>query len=185
MIEPYIKRVVSGDTNAFRFIINHYKQMVFSVAMQIVRDNHLAEDAAQETFFKAYKNIKKFKGKSQFSTWLYRIAVNESLALLKQPWAKDDSVDLKEELYNPSENLVEDLLELTERKHIINQALLQLKPKESLVLQLFYLQEQSVAEVARIIGIKKEHVKVLLHRARKNIYEVLSKQFANELKVLL
>ncbi len=184
MVEPYIERVVSGDTNAFRFIINHYKQMVFSVAMQIVRDNHLAEDAAQETFLKAYKNIRKFKGKSQFSTWLYRIAVNESLALCKQSWAKD-APNLQSEAYEPPENLVEDLLEVSERKLIINQALLQLKPKESLVLQLFYLQEQSVAEVAKIIGIKKEHVKVLLHRARKNFYEVLSKQFANELSVLL
>lgn len=185
MVEPYIKRVVAGDTNAFRFVINHYKQMVFSVAIQIVRDQHLAEDAAQETFLKAYKNLKKFKGKSQFSTWLYRIAVNESLAIVKQRWNResftDDNLDAE---FDSSEDWVNEIMEHKDRKQVIQKVLMQLKPKESLVLQLFYLQEQSVEEVSKIIGIKKDHVKVLLHRARKSFYQILNKQFANELSLL-
>ena len=75
MDEQYIRRVIEGDTNAFRFIISKYKDMSFSIAISIVKSDLTAEEAVQDAFVKAFQNLRKFKFKSKFSTWLYKIVV--------------------------------------------------------------------------------------------------------------
>ena len=69
----YIERVKKGDTASFQFLVEKYQDLVFSVALKVVRNPDDAQDAAQEGFIKAYQQLYKFEGKSKFSTWLYTI----------------------------------------------------------------------------------------------------------------
>ena len=163
MDEQYIRRVIEGDTNAFRFIISKYKDMSFSIAISIVKSDLTAEEAVQDAFVKAFQNLRKFKFKSKFSTWLYKIVVNE---------AYDEGDSLKG-------------LNEFEQREIINSTLKQMPSSESLVLRLFYLEEYSIAEVKEVTGLNNSNVKVILHRARKRFYSVLEKSLKHELRTIL
>ena len=75
----YIAKVINGDTNSFAYLVDSYKDMVFSLAYKMTKNKEESEEVSQDTFIKAYKNLNKFKGESKFSTWLYRIAYHTSL----------------------------------------------------------------------------------------------------------
>ena len=68
-----IEKVVAGDRNAFAFLVDRYKDMVFSVALRMARNTEEAEEIAQDAFVKAFLSLASFRGKARFSTWLYRI----------------------------------------------------------------------------------------------------------------
>ena len=80
MDEIYIQKVLEGDINSFRYLVDRYKDMSFSIAISILKDENEAEDAIQDAFIKAFNSLRGFRNRSKFSTWLYRIVVNESLA---------------------------------------------------------------------------------------------------------
>ena len=84
MIETYIQKVLSGDKDAFRYIITKYKDMAYSFAISVVKDEFLAQEVLQISFIRAYSKLHTFKGNSKFSTWLYRIVVNESFKILNK-----------------------------------------------------------------------------------------------------
>ena len=76
----YIEKVLNNDVAAFSKLIDKHKEMVFTVAVRILRNREDAEEIAQDTFIKAYKSLKTFKRESKFSTWLYRIAYNAAIS---------------------------------------------------------------------------------------------------------
>ncbi|MDD7914620.1 RNA polymerase sigma factor [Polaribacter ponticola] len=80
----YINKVINGDTNAFAYLVDTYKNMVFSLAFKMTKNREEAEEISQDTFVKAFKNLHKFKGDSKFSTWLYRIAYHACLDAIKK-----------------------------------------------------------------------------------------------------
>jgi len=179
MVENYIQKVLNGDGDAFRFIINDYKNVAFSFAMSVLKDEYLAQEALQISFIKVYSKLHTFKGKSKFSTWLYRIVVNESFKVLKKQ--KNNFIvfdELAETLAVES-----DAYKIKDKndyeKYYINEALKRLKPKESLVLRLFYLEEHSIKEIIDITGWSKSNIKVILHRARVNMKKRMQKYFTN------
>ncbi|HRU39646.1 MAG TPA: RNA polymerase sigma factor, partial [Candidatus Goldiibacteriota bacterium] len=92
-----VKKVKSGDTDAFREIIGKYKKVVFNHARSFLRNTQEAEDACQEIFISIYNNIRKFRGDSKFSTWVYRITVNTCKNKLKQ--LKRQRARIAEEAY--------------------------------------------------------------------------------------
>jgi RNA polymerase sigma-70 factor (ECF subfamily) len=185
MDEVYIKRVIKGDIEAFRYIIREYQHMAFTVAMSVVKDEFIAEDIAQEAFIKAFENIKKFRFQSKFSTWLYRIVVNLSFKQLKKLKLREgDFISSGTESTETAPDGFDKMNE-TDRKYYINEALRLLSPNESLALRLFYLDENSLEEVGNITGWSASNVKVILHRARKNFYAALHKVLKNEMKTIL
>jgi len=173
MDELYIRKVLEGDPEAFRYFLKKYKDMAFHLAVSIVKDAYYAEEVAQDAFMKAFKGLRSFNGTAKFKTWFYRIVINEAFQRLRK---------LKKEMVSfvPPEEIV--FLECTslyelqeeEQKHIIGESLNKLPPKESLVLTLFYLEEYSLAEICNITGWSLSNTKVILHRARKNIRSMLS-----------
>lgn len=169
----YISKVCNGDTEAFRYFIKEYKDMAFSIAVSVVKDDRVGEEIVQDAFTKAYCSLKKFNKESKFSTWFYRIVVNESLTALKK--LKKEIIVFKAEYDNeiPDESSLVSL-KLEERRHLINKALSQLPPNESLALSLFYLQEENLKEVREITGWSESNAKVILHRARKSMFAVLN-----------
>jgi RNA polymerase sigma-70 factor (ECF subfamily) len=74
--QVYIEKIINGDTNAFSILVERYKDLVYTLAIRMVKHKEEAEEITQDTFIKAYKSIHKFKGDSKFSTWIYRVDYN-------------------------------------------------------------------------------------------------------------
>jgi RNA polymerase sigma-70 factor (ECF subfamily) len=83
MDEIYIRKILEGNSEEFRYIIDKYKDMAYSIAMSVVKDEFLAEEIIQTSFVKAFEGLDSFKGNSKFSTWFYRIVTNESFKIAK------------------------------------------------------------------------------------------------------
>ena len=129
---------------------------------------------------KAFKNIGSFSKKSTFSTWFYRIVMNEALMrLIKLKKEIIDYTDINDDDIS-DENAILSLKE-DEQTYLINEALQKLSSRESLALRLFYLQEESVKEVCEITGWSEANTKIILHRARKNMFLVLTQLMKTDL----
>jgi RNA polymerase sigma-70 factor (ECF subfamily) len=179
MDEIFIKKVCAGDRDAFRYFVTKYKDMAFTVAVSIVKDNFIAQEVVQDAFIKAFKNLQNYKGKAAFKTWFYRIVVNESLGRLKKE--QKEPIFYTDEIND--ESITEHiLLSLNddEQTFIINESLNRLPPKESLVLRLFYLEEENIKNVCEITGWSTSNTKVILHRARKNMLLMMNQIIKKE-----
>lgn len=184
MDDLYIKKVLDGQTEEFRYFIKQYKDLAFSVAFSVVKNEFTAAEVVQESFIKAFENLKSFKGKSKFSTWLCRIVINESFKTVRKEkrTVSETGLVLPTEFHeNP---VIFDELKETEQKYYINDCLNRLPASECLVLRLFYLAENSIKEICEMTGWSESNVKVHLHRGRKNMQEMLEKMLNTEVKSL-
>lgn len=167
----YIKKAKEGDKNAFTNLVKMHKNYIYAVIFQIIKNREDTEDVLQNTFIKIYQKLYMYKGNSKFSTWLYRIAVNEALThkrLFKYKYT-DTLLDVnKIEMETATSKLKNDDL-----KTCILSAIEQLSDSEKLVVTLFYLKEQKVKEIAGICNKTNNWVKVVLHRARKKLENIL------------
>jgi len=91
----YIKRVLNGETNAYAFLVNKYKPMVFSLALRMLKNREDAEEVAQDAFVKAYQSLSQFRGGARFSTWLYRIVYNTAVSRFRRSSYEVLSIDDK------------------------------------------------------------------------------------------
>jgi RNA polymerase sigma-70 factor (ECF subfamily) len=153
--------------------------MAFSVAVSVVKNEFTAADVVQESFVKAFENLKSFKGKSKFSTWFYRIVINEAYKFIQ----KNKTAFVEEEPELPEST--GDSLTSTDQKYFINEVLRIMSPDKSLVLRLFYLNENSLKEISEITGWNESKVKVTLHRARKTMEIKLKDILNHEVESLL
>jgi len=183
----FIEKTKKGDLNAFGSLIQKHESYAYTLALRILKNREDAEEVSQDAFMKAYHAIHSFEGTSKFTTWFYKILFNEALGRLRK-----NKVYLNLEENEVSETVVsEDFvggmerMQLQERKEIIQKGLTQLKPNESAVLTLFYLEEQSIKEIQEITSYSESQVKILLHRGRKNLFEILQKITNNQLIDLL
>ncbi|MEO6328579.1 MAG: sigma-70 family RNA polymerase sigma factor [Ginsengibacter sp.] len=181
-----IQKVLAGDVQAYATLVNHYKDMALSLAYNILLNREEAEEAAQDAFVKAYTSLRSFKGNARFSTWVYRIIVNT--ALNKKKTRKYFSVELHESL---DEELPLELNNVVitntnaEHKKYIQLAMRSLNDNERICIALYYLNELSVEEINELTGISTSNIKVLLHRARKNLYKALHHYLKDEITNLI
>lgn len=184
MDDIYIKRILAGDSGAFRYLIAKYKDMAYSIAMSVLQNEYDAQEIIQTAFVRAFDNLGSFKGNSKFSTWLYRIVINESLKYSNKH--KYELLDFKETLPDVSSETLSPLLKLEadDQTYYINEALKQLLPKECLVLRLFYLQQNTIEEVRELTSWSVSDIKVTLHRARIRLKQVLKQVYKLDNKVL-
>jgi RNA polymerase sigma factor (sigma-70 family) len=184
MDDTCIQKILDGDSEAFRQIIIEYKDMAYSIAMSIIKNEFYAEEILQGSFLIAYDKLDTFKGTSKFSTWLFRIVINESFKLVKKH--KTEFVDFVETLPQISDEIDKSILKLEEddQKYFINEALKRIPSKESLVLRLFYLDENSIEEICDITGWSSSNIKVILHRARINLRLTLTETYKLDKKSL-
>ena len=151
--------------------------MAFAVAFGILRDENMAKDAVQNAFINAFKRIKSYKGDAKFSTWLYRITVNDALKLAKKERKYTSFLDM--DIPEDTETVFNEAvtqLEVNTSKVKVNTVLKEMKPKEAMVLQLFYLQSMPILEIEEVTGLKKGNIKVLLYRARKSFMYYFNKK---------
>ncbi|CAL2083072.1 RNA polymerase sigma factor [Tenacibaculum sp. 190524A05c] len=181
--QTYIEKTLKGDTNAFAFLVNNYKVMVFSLAMKMLKSREEAEEISQDTFIKAYKNLSKFKGDSKFSTWLYKIAYRSCLDSLKKNREKYHTGTIDEitiNKINSTDNILEEISR-KERAVIIKECLDKLPEEERTILWMFYYDELSLKEILEITDLSESNLKVKLHRARKRLLTVVKNNVEPEI----
>ena len=161
--EQLIQSVKEGNTNAFRALVAMHQSLVFTMVYRRVNHREDAEEIAQDVFVKAYKYIESFKGDAKFSTWLCSIANNAtSTFLAKRKLVFSEWNERHEQQEdNPAHSSAEE-----EQLKLIERALLKLPADDAQIISLFYHGEQSLAEIAAILQMETNAVKVKLHRAR-------------------
>lgn len=184
MDDIIIQKILRGDTNEFRHLISKYKDMAYSIAMSVIKDEFYAEEIIQVSFLKAFEKLGTFKGASKFSTWFYRIVINESFSFAKKN--KNEFINFVETPKDLTGDLDNSILkaETEDQKYFINEALKKLSAKESLTLRLFYLEENSIKEISNMTGWTESNIRVILHRARVNLRIVLTEIFKLDKKRL-
>jgi len=186
MDSEYIQKVLDGDAHAFRYFVEKYRDMAYSLAIGIVKNAPVAEEVTQDAFLKAYKSLDRFEQRSKFSTWLYKIVTNEGLKRLrkKEFYYTDDIHELNSVEYSGVNDSINLMTELEQKKYI-NKGLEKLLPNDSLILRLFYLNEKSLKEIGEITGFSNTNIKTILFRARKRFYTVLKDELKHEIKSIL
>ena len=171
-----IGRVLAGEKDLFYELIRPYERGVFHAAASILGNAADAEDVAQEAFLKAYRNLASFRQESKFSTWLIQIAINDAkMKLRKDRRHLYESIDAGQETnegdYIPTDfddwrEIPSEALEQNELREALNKALNSLPEKYRTVLILRDVQQMSIAETAKVLGISEENVKTRTSRAR-------------------
>jgi len=179
-----IQQVLNGQKNAYAILVDRYKNYVFTLVLRYVNNRETAEELSQDVFVKAFRSLIDFKGNSKFSTWLYAIVNTTCLSYLRK---KQEHVAFFEEaeLIRLSENNGTDhhlSIAAKQNHQLIYRALERLPPADAQLLQLFYLAEQRIEEMALITGISANTIKVKLHRARNRLKDVLEQHFKEELQ---
>lgn len=179
----YINQIMRGDTNVFSVLVDRYKEMIFTLALKMIKNREEAEEISQDTFVKVYNSLNKFKGDSKFSTWIYKITYNTCLDRLKKNKKEDCTISIDEfsdYLVKTMDNALS-ALEEKERKQTIQNCLNLLSREENVLLTLYYFDDQNLDEIAKIMDINSNNVKVKLFRSRKKLAVILKKQLEPEI----
>jgi RNA polymerase sigma-70 factor (ECF subfamily) len=178
-----------GDARAFEILVRRHQRKILAIAMRFARNREDAEDIAQQSFQKAFVNMHRFRGKSRFSTWLTRIAINEALMWLSRRRASrevriEESVTADETALPPdypgSDPSPEDSCLQRERKRILAAAMNKLKPGMRTAIELRDLSELSTEETARVMQLSVEAVKARLFHARRKLRKSLESYVSRE-----
>ena len=181
-----IEDIKAGNISAYTILLNKYKNMVFTLALNILQNREDAEELTQDAFVKTFNALSSFKKESLFSTWLYRIVINTALNKKKLNKIKfsTDEKELADDVYHDMNALLNQH-EKNDRKKFVQSAIVLLKDDERLCITMFYLNELSITEINELTDISISNIKILLHRGRKNLYNQLSVSLKAEIKNLI
>ena len=180
-----IENILAGDTEQFRYIIDKYKEKVLNIIYSFCGNTSDNEDIAQMVFIKVFRALDKFKFESAFSTWLYRIVINEAITISKQRKAKynfvplqtnnsddEDSNNIIDFIEAKQDNIEMQMLQ-NDTKNIVHKALTKLKDNYRKVITLRDIEDFSYEEIASILSISVSQVKICLFRARNKMRSLL------------
>lgn len=179
----YIDQVLEGRTNAFSFLVERYQGLVYTIVYRMVKNKEQAEEVAQDSFVKAFESLKTYRGDAKFSTWLYTIAYRKSLDAIKTN-KRIKSSEFIEEIKETEISMVDnalDYLQAKERREIISNSIIKLPEDEAAIVTWYYFEEKNVKEIAEIIGISVDNVKIKLYRSRKKLYSILKHHVSVEI----
>lgn len=181
--EELIEAARKGGQQAYARLMRSYKHMVYTVCMRVLRNREEAEEATQDSFVKAYRNLASYQGGARFSTWLYSIAYRTALSALRA--RRTGTVDLEavpdRVLAGPAPAFghAQDLHAMVE------EALSRMPAEDAALMTFYYLQDRSVEEIVTITGLSVSNVKVKLHRARKRMLELVQGHWKAEAWTLI
>lgn len=177
--EQIIKTTQEGDNSKFSLLVEKYQTRIFHTVMGFVHSRETAEDLTQDIFISAFQSISKFKGDSEFSTWIFRIAVNLSLNHIEKYQRKNLIQSLGELTHNEFESsgdneTPEQQMIVNERDTAIRMAIDSLSDKQHTAFVLSKYDELSQKEIALIMQISEGAVEQHLQRAKINLQKKLA-----------
>ena len=181
-----VERAKAGDTAAFEQLVRQYDRQIYRTALHITQNREDAEDITQDVFFKAFQKLDQFQGNSKFSTWLVRIAVNESLMRLRKR-KTSRAVSMDQDVQTDEGSIPRDFAEWRpnpeqiysqgELGEILRKTIAGLPPGFRTVFTLRDIENLSTEETAEALGLSVPAVKSRLLRARLQLRERLSRYF--------
>jgi RNA polymerase sigma-70 factor (ECF subfamily) len=179
-----VRRCQAGDTEAFDELVTRYRTRVFGMIYNMIHSEQDAWDLAQDSFVKAWKSIKRFRGQSSFYTWIYRIVMNVTIDWARKKQIKaggaefDDAISLKEidpasKTAPKADVLPYETMERTEIRARIDRAIAQLSPEHRAVILMKEIEEMQYHEIAEALGCSIGTVMSRLFYARKKLQNLL------------
>lgn len=173
--DDLIRKVASNDPIAFRQLVDRHKIFVYNTCFSLIGNPQQAEETAQDVFFQVYKSAGTFRHQSKVSTWIYRIAVNRSLNVIRQNkkirWTKSLTIL---EIEEGGGKEPDRLLEKKELKDFLKAAVDSLPEKQRTVFILNKYENLSPRAIAEILGISTNTVEVRIHRAKIKLQKKLA-----------
>ncbi|MEO9485778.1 MAG: RNA polymerase sigma factor [Ekhidna sp.] len=169
-----IDRILKGEWRNFAILVDKYEAKVFNYVNYLMNNREDAEEMVQDTFIKAYRSLSQFRGEASFSTWLIRIAHRNCLTHFRKKVPMKVSLDsVTDEKAGSNASLPSKHLDVNDRQQVLSRALVKLKPDERSAVTLFYYQELSLQEICDVTDLTLSNVKILLHRSRKKLLDIL------------
>jgi len=169
LLDLIIERCKKGDRKAQSELYQRYCRRMYSVSLRILNHTAEAEDAMQEAFVAAFRQLDRFRGEVDFGSWLKRIVINRSIDQLRK--RKEVKSDLSKLANLPDEQPMENLKGITPEK--VRKAIACLQDNYRVVLSLFLLEGYDHEEIAAIMKISNGSSRVLYHRAKEKLKEIL------------
>ncbi|MEJ2634790.1 MAG: sigma-70 family RNA polymerase sigma factor [Calditrichia bacterium] len=164
-----VRQCLEGNQTAFEGLVDKYQKIIYNMVYRFCKDFDEAEDITQTVFIKAYEKLKTFNAKYKFFSWLYRIAVNESLNFLKK---KKDGKNIDTIIQCSEQNPEQTYLQV-ELSENIQRSLMQLQPNYRIIIILRHFAHCSYNEISEILDIPVRKVKSRLYSARQILREIL------------
>src|SRR5216117_1700421 len=185
-----VRRCQAGDTEAFDELVTRYRTRVFGMIYNMIHSEQDAWDLAQDSFVKAWKSIKRFRGQSSFYTWIYRIVMNVTIDWARKKQIKaggtefDDAIQLKEidpasKTMPKPDALPYETMERSEIRARIDRAIAQLSPEHRAVILMKEIEEMQYHEIAEALGCSIGTVMSRLFYARKKLQNLLRDVYEN------
>ena len=179
-----IDKILSGSTPLFEVIMRRYNQRLFRVQRSYISDEEAIKDTLQLAYIRAYENLGSFRGESQFSTWIIRIAINEALKYLnsRKRYSNLHLVDgnkpMNEHTINNS-NTPEDHAIQNDFKLLLEKVIDKLPPKYRAVYLMREVEQMDTKETAECLDLTQSNVKVRLHRAKQMLQEEIERKVSD------
>lgn len=176
-----VKKAKGGDEQAYKKLVDKYERALYFHILKMVKDREQVEDLVQEAFVKAFDNLNTYSNSYAFSTWLYRIATNNTIDYLRKKKLKTLSIDKpmktkdgEMEMQLPDESASTDRgIIKKQRKQIVQNAIDDLPEKYRKVIELRHMEEKSYQEIAEVLDKPLGTVKAHIFRARELLYKAL------------
>ena len=152
-------------------LVEKYKQNIYAVSFSITKNREDAEDVVQDTFYQYYASKKEFDSEEHIKAWLLRVAINKSKNMVTSFWKKKKA---------SMDDYIETLSFDTPESKDLFETVLLLPDKYKVVIHLFYYEDYSVKEIAKVLGISESNVKVRLNRGRSILKERLKEDWEDD-----
>jgi RNA polymerase sigma factor (sigma-70 family) len=181
--EALVRRAQAGETSAFDILVERYKERLYATVYHMTANHEDANDLVQETFIKAYKSLRSFRGQSSFYTWVYRIAVNRTINFIKRRKNRNQfSLDDVDSSIQNDPDLVEMMSHVTPRREVgltelhekLNEALQKLSEPHRAVVTMHDVQGMTHADIAQVMKCSEGTVRSRLFYARQQMQALLS-----------
>ena len=176
--EELLERIGQADEAAFRELFERYHIRLYNFILRTVGEDMLAEDVFQETFVRVAQKAGTFQPRAKAITWIYRIAYNLSIDVLRRARRLMDYEEINEELPD-QQRLPYDIVTQNQQRAQLQEALNQLTPPHRAVVLLAVIEERSQQEIAEMIGVPVGTVKSRLHYALRRLEKILRPQWVD------
>ena len=180
--KKWLRLLRSGDHDAFAEFIDKYKETVFLCCRRLGLREDEAEDVASETFLAAYKAIGRYIGQAELSTWLWTIAYRQGINYLRKnrkQWQLESEPD--EQVSDSKEQGPAAAAQSREREKIVWESVERLPRLWAMAIILYYREEKSIADIAKIMQIKENTIKTYLFRGRDRLKQALTAAFEEDI----